>query len=122
MKFYTGVDILKISRMEKSIANPRFLTRVFSQKEIEIYNNRGKPISFLAGNFAAKEAFSKALGTGVRGFALSDISVLRNEFGKPYLEIQNKALDIVKAKNLSFDLSISNEKEYVIAFVVAWEK
>ena len=51
----------------------------------------------VAGNFAAKEAFSKALGTGISGFALKDVEVLRDEHGKPYIELENRLKSGLKA-------------------------
>lgn len=119
--FCTGVDILRVKRLEESLENPRFLTRVYGSSELELWETRRKNPLFLAGNFCAKEAFSKALGTGIRGFALSEVEVLRDELGKPYFRLSGNAARIVSEKNLAFDVSISHEGDYAVAFVVAWQ-
>lgn len=114
-----GTDILEIERMEKSLKNPRFLTRVFSHAEIEWLREKNFPAQSAAGNYCAKEAFSKALGTGVRGFALSEVSVLRDECGKPYLLLEGRARE--KAAGRSFSVSISHCRRYATAVVVMEE-
>ncbi|MBQ5321355.1 MAG: holo-ACP synthase [Oscillospiraceae bacterium] len=113
-----GTDIVKIERIEKSLKSPAFLNRVYSEEERALILEKGA--SSAAANFAAKEAFSKALGSGVRGFSLSEISVLRDEMGKPYFSLSGKAAE--KAEGLKFDVSLAHEKEYAIAFVIAWEE
>ena len=67
--FECGVDVVRIDRIAKSIQNPRFLERVFSAEEIEAFARKNMPVQSIAAAFSAKEAFSKALGTGVRGFS-----------------------------------------------------
>ncbi len=114
-----GTDILEIERMEKSLKNPRFLTRVFSHAEIEWLREKNFPAQSAAGNYCAKEAFSKALGTGVRGFSLSEVSVLRDECGKPYLLLEGGARE--KAAGRSFSVSISHCRRYATAVVVMEE-
>lgn len=74
----------------------------------------------VAANFAAKEAFAKALGTGVRGFALDEISVLRDEQGAPYFVFTGKAKNIVEKSKLKFTLSLSHIKETACAMVIAY--
>lgn len=117
MIYGVGTDIVEISRIEKSIKSPRFLKKVFSEKEIELLKSKNFNPQTAAANFCAKEAFSKALGTGVRGFALNEVSVLRDELGKPYIELSGKALQL--GKNLNFFVSLSHTKEYAAAFAVA---
>jgi holo-[acyl-carrier protein] synthase len=114
-----GVDMLEINRLEKSALNPRFLSRVFGERELAVYKERGRPASFLAGSFCAKEAFSKAIGTGVRGFELKDVQLLRDELGKPYLALSGKAKEL--AGNLDFEASVSHTKEHAIAIVIAYQ-
>lgn len=109
-----GVDIVKIERIERSIKKERFLREVYSPGEIELINKKGTKTA--AGNYAAKEAFSKALGTGIRGFSLNEVSVLRNEEGAPYFEFSGNAAALTAGK--SFQCSISHDGEYAIAFVV----
>lgn len=120
MIIQTGVDIINLSRIEKSLENSKFLERILGESELELMENKNT-VSFVAGNFAAKEAFSKSLGTGVRNFSLNEVEVLRDNLGKPYFKFSGSALDIVNRSGLSFDVSISNESEYAVAFVVAWK-
>ena len=115
MIYGIGVDIVSISRIERACKKESFLHHVFSCKEIELYSN---DVAKLAANFAAKEAFSKALGTGVRGFGLKDVQLFRNELGKPYYSFSDKAYDIVIAKNLISHVSVSDEDDTVIVFTV----
>ena len=67
-------------------------------------------------------AFSKALGTGVRGFDFDEVQILRNELGAPYFEFSGRAKQIVKSRNLECKVSLSHEKDKAIAFVVLEEK
>lgn len=113
-----GTDILKIARIEKSLKSESFFKRVFSEEERKLIKEKGVPTA--AANFAAKEAFAKALGTGVRGFSLSEVEVLRDEKGKPYFKLSGNAL--ILSKGLSFDVSLSHSEEDALAFVIAWEE
>jgi holo-[acyl-carrier protein] synthase len=115
-----GIDMLEISRIRKSALNPRFLSRVFGAHELALYRQRGSPASFLAANFCAKEAFSKVLGTGIRGFELKEIQLLRDELGKPYLALSGKAKEL--AGNLDFEASVSHTKEHAVAVVICYKK
>ena len=113
---YIGVDIENISRIEKSISSPRFIERVFSKKEIELFKKRKFSPKTITANFCAKEAFSKALGTGIRGFKLCEVSVLRDELGKPYFEFDGSAAKL--AENIHFQVSLSHTADTAIAYVV----
>ncbi len=106
-----GVDIVRIERMEGKERG--FFSRFLSQKELE----EDITAEYAASRFAAKEAFSKALGTGVSGFSMKDITVLSDDSGKPFLELSGKAA--AKAEGLKLFLSITHEKEYAVAMVVA---
>ncbi|MBQ6896804.1 MAG: holo-ACP synthase [Oscillospiraceae bacterium] len=118
-----GVDIVSIDRIEKSLARDSFLTKVYGKGEIAVFAAEGKPkTNSLAANFAAKEAFSKALGTGVRGFELTEVEILRDDMGKPYFFLSGKAREIAESRNLVFSVSLSHEKDRAIAFVVAQQK
>ena len=118
-----GVDIVSIDRIEKSLEKKGFLTKVYGNEEIALFANENKiKTNSLAANFAAKEAFSKALGTGVRGFELTEVQILRDDMGKPYFAFSGKAKEIVESRNLSFMVSLSHEKDKAIAFVTAEEK
>ena len=115
-----GVDIVSVDRIAKSLEKEGFLRKVYGEREIALFasENRIKTNS-LAANFAAKEAFSKALGTGVRGFELAEVEILRDEMGKPYFYLSGRAKQIAEDKNLSFQISLSHEKDKAIAFVTA---
>lgn len=117
---YCGTDIIEISRIENSCNNKKFLSRNFTLSEIDIFNKKFNKYETIAGNFAAKEAFSKAIGTGVRGFWFSDIEVLRDEHQKPYINFYNN-LAYVKDK-FFLDVSISHNESTAIAMVVLLKK
>lgn len=116
----TGFDLIEIKRIVNSMENPRFLTRVFSDEERNLFANRGWPAETVAANFAAKEAFSKALGTGIRGFALREVSVLRNAVGAPYFSLSGNAARLAADWELS--LSLSHTDTLAAAFVVGIRK
>lgn len=123
MIYGIGTDIVSISRMEKSIQRESFVKKVFGGQEIALFatENKVKPNS-LAANFAAKEAFSKALGTGVRGFDFNEVEALRDDMGKPYFAFSGRAKEIVESKQLICHLSLSHEKDFATAFVVIEQK
>ena len=111
-----GNDLIAVERVAKACEKEAFLTRTFTAREIEAF--RHKPQS-LAGNFAVKEAVSKCFGTGFRGFELTDIEVLREENGKPYVNLYNGAkyiFNTLKATNIF--VSISNTQEFAMATAV----
>lgn len=121
-KFSVGTDIIEIKRIAKSCENKRFIERVYSKKELSFFSKKKNPFESYAGNWAAKESFGKALGTGVRDFELTNVSCLRDEMGCPYLELTGNALEIASKNNLDFSVSISHTKEYATAVVIAFEK
>lgn len=114
-----GTDIVEISRIEKSLNNPRFLDRNFTDKENEYFNNKKLMQESVASCFAAKEAFLKAIGTGFLDVSIKDIEVLHNDMGKPYIVIYNKLKDVVGEGKIH--LSMSHSKEYATAVVVIEE-
>ncbi len=86
--FDIGVDIIEIDRIRKAVdKNNRFLEKIFTDREIEYFNSKNFKVESIAGNFAAKEAISKSVGTGIRVFNFKDIEVLRNEMGKPIVKL-----------------------------------
>ncbi|MBQ8996329.1 MAG: holo-ACP synthase [Oscillospiraceae bacterium] len=115
MIYGVGVDMISISRVEKACKKSGFLNKVYSCKEIELYSEKPEK---LAANFAAKEAFSKALGTGVRGFDLTEVELFRDELGKPYYMFTGRAEEIIKLNRLDSFVSITDEKDYVTVFTV----
>ncbi len=118
-----GTDIVTIERIAKSIERESFLNKVFGKEEISLFVKDNKiKVNSLAGNFAAKEAFAKALGTGIRGFNLDDVQILRDSLGKPYFKLSGSAKEIIDSKNLACHISISHEKDKAIAFVILENK
>ena len=122
-----GVDIIENSRIKKSIFNKKFLLRVFSDAEILKSKKIINKACFFSKRFAAKEAFSKALGTGFReGLNFNDISVVNDRYGKPSFKMNNKIKNIInkrfKTKKVNVFLSISDEKKHSIAFVILSKK
>ena len=113
-----GTDIVEIDRISNAIKKEFFLKKAFNDSEIDMAVGRKKD-SFLAGNFATKEAFVKALGTGFRGVELKDLAVLRDELGKPFIKIcnnLNRHLQGIDENKVH--VSISNTDSLAIAMVV----
>lgn len=112
-----GCDIIEIERIEQSILKfgESFLKHILSENEIALYNKRGQKAEFAAGRFAAKEAVSKALGTGIgRGYSFTDIEILPDELGKPYVYLKNQ-------KKENMEVSISHSRMNAIAVCVIKE-
>lgn len=111
-----GVDLVEIDRISKACEKEAFIRRCFTENEIRLIDKNWQRA---AGNFAVKEAVVKMLGTGFRGFFLTDIEVLRDELGKPYVNLFGKAADLAKAQGVTtIHVSISNTKDLANAFVV----
>lgn len=115
-----GIDTVEIKRIKELINKEHFLERVFSDDEIIEFGLRNNKPEHIAAAFASKEAFSKALGTGVSGFKLTEISLLHLENGKPYLKFSGNALSIVEAKGLSFDVSVTHTNSLATAIVISF--
>jgi len=122
MIYGIGVDLVQIGRMEKVLKRwgKRFINRVFTVEEIEFCNNRAFPPSSFAMRFAAKEAFSKAIGLGMRGgIRWRDIEVFHFPGGRPGLRLQGRAFHICREKKIvGFHLSLTDEGDYGVAMVV----
>ena len=122
-----GVDIIDNKRIRKSITNKAFIKRIFTSKEILNSRSQKNKTSYFAKRFAAKESFVKALGTGFRkNLNFKDVEILNNKLGKPYF-LNNKKIDKIifdrfKVKSSNFFLSISDEKDYSIAFTIIQKK
>lgn len=116
-----GTDIIEILRIEEAIKNnSNFLNKLFTEKEIKMFEKRKMKPEVIAGNFSAKEAISKTLGTGVRGFSFKDIEVLRDELGKPIVYLSENIERII-GRNYNVNLSISHNNTSAIAFAVLEE-
>lgn len=117
-----GVDIVNVHRMERAVDRwgSRFLERIFTSAEIERCGKRVRPAQCFASRFAAKEAFAKALGLGMRqGLRWRDIEVVQDHFGKPDLQLHHKAQKLLEAMEASRTwLSLSDEGDSAFAVVV----
>lgn len=120
MIYGIGTDITKVSRFEKWVKNEEFIKRFFNSQEIMENGTLNAKCEHYAARFAAKEAFSKALGTGITGFNLKDVFITNDEDGKPKLNIQDNAKKILKncCGECNVFVSLSHEKEFAIAFVI----
>lgn len=101
-----GIDIVEIERIK---LKDNFIQFVLSPEEISLLENRVDKVQFIAGRFAAKEAFLKANGVGIGAINLQNIKVLNEESGKPYILFKNQKFD---------NVSISHEKHYAVAIVI----
>ena len=122
MIFGIGTDVVEVSRIKDSIAEfgDVFARRILAESELESYQQSQIKARFLAKRFAAKEAFSKALGTGLRAPAtLQNIAVTHDALGKPMLVLAPPLQALLDEKHISHThLSISDEKNLAAAFVV----
>ena len=120
--FGIGTDIVSVDRIKKSLKNKNFLKRVFNEKEILKCKKINNSTNCYAKRFAAKEALSKALGTGIsNGVNFNEIIVLNKKSGKPYINFSGQTKKILnkkfKGKKTKISLSLSDEKKYAVAFV-----
>jgi len=121
MNIRTGIDHIEISRIAKAMKKTRFLPRYFGARELVYFEQRKLAPATVAVGFCAKEAFAKALGTGIRGFALREVELLREEGGRPFLAFSGKAAALVKASGLHFEVSVSHDRQYALAQVIGYE-
>mgnify|MGYP001429585490 FL=1 len=118
-----GTDIVKNARFKFLIKKKNFINRTFGKKEIKLSQKLSNKSNFFSKRFAAKEAFAKSLGTGFRyNLNLKDIEILNDKMGKPFY-IKSKKIDklinkIFKTKKYNLFLSISDEKDYSVAFTI----
>ena len=118
-----GVDIINNKRIKFSIRKKDFIKRIFSQNEIKFSKKIKQKTNYFAKRYAAKEALSKALGIGFRNnLSFKDIEILNNKLGKPYYFKSKKITNIInkkfKTKRYYLFLSITDEKDYSIAFTI----
>ena len=118
-----GVDIVDNKRFKNLIKDKKFINRIFSKKEIFASKKTLNKINFFSKRFAAKESFAKALGTGFRNrLNFKDIEIVNDNLGKPFYLINNKIKQIIKKNkkiaNFELFLSISDEKDYSVAFTI----
>jgi holo-[acyl-carrier protein] synthase len=115
-----GIDMVKVDRLRSWIKNPKLCSRFFHPQEINIFRTKNKKnIISLAARFAAKEAFGKALGTGLKGFSLKEIAVLNNEEGRPYMYLSGKAAQLFAERGGgNIFISLNHEVDYALAIVI----
>ena len=115
-----GLDLKELERIEQSMKNPRFCMRILGKEEYSQLQRRGFPVQSVAASFCAKEAFAKAIGTGVRGFRLAEVQLLRETTGKPYLRLAGKAKALAeKLGYAEFSVSVTHSRAYASAVVLA---
>jgi holo-[acyl-carrier protein] synthase len=126
MIFGVGTDIVQISRIELALARSgdRFAEKILGVDELKIFSERNaknlvRGTRFLATRFAAKEAFSKAIGLGMRmPMSWRSIQTLNDIDGKPLMQADGKLREWLESKDLRVSVSISDEAEYALAFVI----
>ena len=122
-----GVDVIQNKRIKRLINDKSFLKRTFGKNEIKYSKRKINKINYFAKRFAAKEAFAKSLGTGFRNsLNFKDIEILNDKIGKPYYLRSKKIHNIInnkyKIKKFNLFLSISDEKDYSVAFTILQTK
>lgn len=116
MIYGIGIDMVEISRIEKSLQNPHFMKRIFSDAEQqELAKSKTENI---AAAFAAKEAFSKALGTGLPGIHMQEVSLLHEKSGKPYILLSGETEKKLRKLNLAIHVSVTHEAGLAQCIVV----
>ena len=122
MIYGIGTDIVDVERIRKLGSLEKFADKILSLNELEVFKSQidEKKVTFLAKQFAAKEAVSKALGTGIgKDIRFNQIEILRNSDGKPYLNHDGIITTILNDLGITkTHVSLSDEKKYVLAFVV----
>ena len=123
--FGIGTDIVNIKRIKKILKNngTRFKNKIFSESEINYCEKKRDPAPFYAKRFAAKEAFSKALGTGIRkGINLKNIIIFNDVYGKPKIKLKGSTYNYlkkkIKSKKYNIHLSLTDDKPWAQATVI----
>ena len=116
-----GTDIIEIERINKAILKTNsFFEKIYTTREKTYYRENHKKVETLAGLFAAKEAVSKALGTGFRGFSVNDVEIVPNDLGKPEVYLYGEAKTRANSLGIcKIHVSISHCKTYATAFAIA---
>ncbi|WP_099156476.1 holo-ACP synthase [Virgibacillus ndiopensis] len=115
-----GIDLIELNRIQKNINHneQRFIDRILTVNEREVYNSltgEMRKVEFLAGRFAAKEAYAKAIGTGIGKLSFQHIEILPNDLGAPMMMVQSST-------EYKIFISITHSKEYAVAQVVIEDK
>jgi|BioPla2DNA2_1021312.scaffolds.fasta_scaffold12450_5 holo-[acyl-carrier protein] synthase len=115
-----GIDLIEVDRISKACEKEGFLRRCFTENEIKLIDRKWQRA---AGNFAVKEAVVKMFGTGFRGISFKEIEVLRDELGKPYVKLYDKAAELAEKLGITnIHVSITNTKNYANAFVIGEDR
>ena len=122
-----GVDVIQNKRIKNLINNKVFIKRTFGKNEVNLSKKTLNKVNYFAKRFAAKEAFAKSIGTDFRNdLNFKDIEILNDKIGKPYFLKSKKVSKIIqnkfKVKKFNLFLSISDEKEYSVAFTILQTK
>lgn len=133
MIFGVGIDLLNIERIKNLYDKYqiKLLKKILSNIEIDYLNNNDKKdkLNFLAKRFCVKEAFSKAVGTGIgKNISFRDVSCINDSNGKPYIKCSEKLINFLENKfsidfnKIKIDISISDEKPFVNSIVIISKK
>ena len=118
-----GVDVISNKRIQSLIKNKNFIKRTFGKNEVKLSKKKINKVNYFSKRFAAKEALAKSIGTGFRNnLNFQDIEILNDKIGKPYFVKTHKIDNIIskrfKIKKYNLFLSITDEKDYSIAFTI----
>ena len=114
-----GTDIIEIERMARAIKNEHFIERVFTEQEIKYCDSRGRQrAASYAARFAGKEAFFKALGTGIV-CSLTYVEILNDDLGKPCVTLHDEAEKLINQRSIEkIHISLSHSRDYANAICV----
>ena len=122
-----GVDVIQNKRIRSLVNNKNFIQRIFGLNEVKFSKKIQNKTNYFAKRFAAKESLAKSIGTGFsNNLNFKDIEILNDKSGKPYY-FKSKKIDKIikkrfKVKNYNLFLSISDEKDYSVAFTILQTK
>ncbi len=119
--YSVGIDSVEIGRIENSVKNKKFITKVYGDEELREISLRGLHPRSYAVCFAAKEAFSKAIGTGIVGFALCEVQLVHNELGAPLLLLSGKAKEIADERGFKFTVSVTHTDTVATVIVLGYK-
>lgn len=115
-----GCDIVSVTRIRHAIQKDSFLRKYFTVEERNLFSAKKDCAESVAGIFAAKEAIAKAMGTGIQGFAMEEIEIKKDGFGKPFAVLTGRARKIQENLGICrLQVTISHEREYAVAYAVA---
>lgn len=113
-----GIDLIEIYRIKRSVDRHKFLERILGENEYLQLKKRGFPLESVAANFCAKEAFIKCIGKLYKGFRYRDIELLRDDEGRPYINLNGAAQKIYKESGYKFSVSVTHTKEYASCVII----